>query len=176
MRLTMRTTTSLAITAALAGALPGAAQPPAPQSRAAQTKTTPPGTRVTKQPPVARRAGARISPADVAGRWAMRVMLMSGDSTLVTHELEATAGRDGWMLRFPNRPPIPIRVVAVAGDSIVTEAGPYESVLRGSGIQVTTRGVYRLRNGRLLGTTVAHYATQQPDSVLRVRSVGTRLP
>ena len=104
----------------------------------------------------------------------MRVMLMGGDSTLVLHELVATPDRNGWRLVFPNRAPIPAQAVAVAGDSIVTVFGPYESVLR-SGVQVTTRSVYRLRNGRLDGTTVAQYATHSPDSVLQVRSVGTRL-
>ena len=125
--------------------------------------------------PARRPAARKITLGEVAGRWEMRVTLMGGDSTLVTHELIATPDRNGWRLVFPNRAPIPARAVAVAGDSIVTVFGPYESVLR-DGTLVTTRSVYRLRDGRLRGTTVAHYATHAPDSVLQVRSVGTRAP
>jgi hypothetical protein len=33
-------------------------------------------------------------------------------------------------IRFPNRDPIPTRILAMGGDSVVTEAGPYPSVLR----------------------------------------------
>ena len=42
------------------------------------------------------------------------------------------------------------------GDSIITDAGPYESVLR-KGVQVNTRVVSRLRGDKLVGTTTAHY-------------------
>ena len=171
-----RVTTSLALAATLVLALatcPGAAgAQAAPPKQASAAKTAP----TTRPGAPARRAPARkITLDEVAGRWAMRVTLMGGDSTLVTHELVASANRTGWRLIFPNRRPIPAQAVAVAGDSIVTVFGPYESVLR-DGVMVTTRSVYRLRNGRLHGTTVAQYATHSPDSVLQVRSVGTRMP
>jgi hypothetical protein len=42
--------------------------------------------------------------------------------------------------------PVPVRVVAVAGDSIVTDAGPYQSFVR-KGVRVTTRTVSRLQSG-----------------------------
>jgi len=98
------------------------------------------------------------------------------DSTLVTYQLTATADTSGWTITFPNRKqPIPARVVAVAGDSLVMEAGPYESVLR-RGVQVTTHGVLRLENGKLVGQTVAHYRTARPDSVRTIPMEGTRTP
>jgi hypothetical protein len=87
----------------------------------------------------------------------------------------ATADNSGWSFNFPKRAPVPIRVLAVAGDSIVTEAGPYESVLR-KGVQVTTYSTLRLQDGKLVGSTVARYATSGPDSVLHLRSEGTRAP
>ena len=117
-------------------------------------------------------APAAISLADVAGKWRVRGMSETGDSTLVTFELNATADPSGWTFIFPNRKPIPVRVTT-AGDSIMTEAGPYESVLR-KGVQVTTRGVLRLEGGKLVGTTVARYAGGR-DS-LRVRTEATRMP
>ena len=168
MRRTVRALTWVALVAPLA-AVPARAQPSAGQPKVSQSTGT-----VAKRPQ-AKRPARKISLTDVAGRWAMRVMLMSGDSTLVLHELIATPERTGWTLNFPNREPIPVRVLHVAGDSIVTEAGPYTSVLREGGVQVTTRGVCRLRNGRLHGVTVARYATAGADSVLRVRTVGAKI-
>ena len=119
-------------------------------------------------------APAAISLADVAGKWTVRVMPETGDSVLLTYELGATADTSGWTFTFPTRRPIAMRVVAVAGDSIVTEAGPFESALR-RGIQVTTRTVARLQNGKLVGTTVAQYASG-PDPVRHLRYEGTRAP
>lgn len=118
---------------------------------------------------------ATISLGDVAGKWAVRNMTESGDSTLVSFEMVATANTSGWTLNFPNRKPVPVRVIAVDGDSIVTEAGPFESMLR-KGVQVRSRTVNRLQDGKLVGTTVARYATSRPDSVLRLRFEGTRAP
>ena len=53
------------------------------------------------------------------------------------------------------------------------DAGPYESVLR-KGVKVTTHSVFRLQDGKLVGTTVAHYAIKGADSVRNLRSEGTR--
>ena len=120
-------------------------------------------------------APAGISLADVAGTWSLRTMPESGDSTLVTYEMVVGADGSGWSITFPKRDPIPVRVVAVEGDSIVTEAGPFESVLR-KGVQVTTHQVFRLQDGKLMGTTVARYAVSGPDTVARLRFEGTRAP
>jgi hypothetical protein len=118
-------------------------------------------------------APAPIALADVAGKWSVRTMAESGDSTLVTYEMVTTSDTSGWSLNFPKRKPVPVRVLAVSGDSVVTEAGPFESVLR-KGIKVTTRSVLRLQDGKLVGTTVAHYATTGADSVRNLRMEGTR--
>ena len=120
-------------------------------------------------------ASTLISLPDVAGKWVMRTMAASGDSVLVTYEMVAGTDASGWTFNFPKRAPIAIRIVTVAGDSIVTEAGPYESVLR-KGVQVTTHSVMRLLDGKLVGATVARYATSGPDSVLHLRTEGTRAP
>jgi hypothetical protein len=65
--------------------------------------------------------------------------------------------------------------VTVDGDSIMTATGPYESVLR-PGVQVSTAGVMRLVDGKLLGANIAHYVTGGADSVVRLQSVATRAP
>jgi hypothetical protein len=119
-------------------------------------------------------AGATVSLADLAGRWQVRGYSEAGES-LVSYELVGTADPSSWTIVFPDRQPIPLRIVAVAGDSITVEAGPYESVLR-KGVQVHTQGVMRLQGGALVGSTLAHYATSGPDSVVRIRTEGTRIP
>ena len=78
--------------------------------------------------PAAPAAPAPIALADVAGKWAVRLMPESGDSTLLSFEMVATGDTSGWTFNFPKRKPVPVRVVAVDGDSIVTEAGPFESI------------------------------------------------
>jgi hypothetical protein len=112
--------------------------------------------------------------ADVAGKWRVKGMNEAGDS-IVGYVFNATADSSGWTMTFPNRPPYPVHVVAVGGDSIITEAGPYESVLR-KGVQVRTHSVIRQQGGRLVGMTTARYQTTGPDTVRHVRTEGTRMP
>jgi hypothetical protein len=104
----------------------------------------------------------------------MKGMNERGDS-IVGFVLTATADSTGWTQTFPGRAPVPVRVVAVAGDSIVTESGPYESVLR-KGIQVRTHSVMRRQGDRLVGMTTARYQTTGPDTVRQVRTEGMRVP
>lgn len=119
-------------------------------------------------------APTTVSLASFAGTWRVRGFNEHGDS-IVAYQLVATADTTGWKILFPNRAPVSVRIIAVSGDSVVMEAGPYESVLR-KGIQVTTRGVLRLQGDKVLGTTVAHYATSAKDSVMHIRAEGTRQP
>ena len=68
--------------------------------------------------PAAPAAPAPISLAAVAGKWAVRTMNETGDSTLVSYEMVASADSSAWNFTFPGRKPIPMRIIAVAGDSI----------------------------------------------------------
>src|ERR1043166_5235393 len=117
---------------------------------------------------------APISLADVAGKWNIKTMAETSDSVLVELTMTGTADTTGWVLNLPKRKPVPAHVMA-SGDSIMVDAGPYESVLR-KGQQVTTHGVYRLRGGKLRGMPVAHYKTPKAHSVVRLRQEGTRAP
>jgi hypothetical protein len=120
-------------------------------------------------------APAPISLSAVAGRWDMRAVPESGDTTATTYVLTATADSTGWMIAFPDRAPVKLHVLSVSGDSIVTESDRYQSVRR-RGVQVVTRNTMRLQGDRLVGRTVAHYKTTGPDSVLQLRTEGTRRP
>jgi hypothetical protein len=117
---------------------------------------------------------AAISLADIAGKWKLRTMDEAGGN-VVESELTATADTSGWTLTRPNGKTVPVRVVAVGGDSIITEAGPYESALR-KGVQVRARTVIRLREGKLVGTTEARYTMKGGDSVANRPTEGTRAP
>src|SRR2546422_4630838 len=83
----------------------------------------------------AKKGGIKLS--DVAGTWDVKSMMGPKDSVVVTSVVTATADRKGWTIKLANRDPIPVRVVAVGGDSVVMDAGPYESILR-PGQMVTT--------------------------------------
>ncbi len=109
-------------------------------------------------------AAAPISLKSVAGKYRVTSRPESGDTTVVTYELNATGDTTGWTVTYPNRPVVPVRVISVSGDSIVTETGPFTSVRR-AGVPVTTRTTYRWENGQLVGTTVAHYKVTGPDTV-----------
>jgi hypothetical protein len=116
-----------------------------------------------------------IALADVAGKWNVKGTNEAGDSTVVTYVFTATGDTSGWSITFPNRRPVPVHVVAVAGDSIVIASGPYESVLR-KGVQVTTTGPIRMQDGKLLGNITARYKTKRADSVRIIRTEGVRAP
>jgi hypothetical protein len=116
---------------------------------------------------------ATVSLSDVAGTWKVRSTDAGGANPIET-ELRATADTSGWTMMGPNQKPIPVRVVAVAGDSFVTEAGPYESFVR-KGVQVRTRTAYRLQGDKLVGTTEARYKVGGRDSVSQRRNEGTRV-
>lgn len=109
-------------------------------------------------------AAAPISLQSVAGKYRVTSRGQSGDTTVVTYELNAMGDTTGWTITFPNRPAVPVRVISVSGDSIVTESGPFQSVRR-SGVPVTTRTTFRWVDGKLVGTTVAHYKVSGPDTV-----------
>lgn len=117
---------------------------------------------------------ATAAPPSLAGTWTLSAVPETGDTTPIPSTLVATADTTGWVLRLANRPPTPVRVT-IAGDSVVTVSGPYESVIR-PGVQVTTTSVYRVRGDSLVGRTTARYTTTGADSVLHLRVTGRRAP
>jgi hypothetical protein len=116
--------------------------------------------------------GGAVNLADVAGTWKVRSMVGPKDSVVATSVVVSSASRDGWVLRLEGRAPIPLRVVAVGGDSVVTEGGPYPSILR-KGLTVTVlRNVSHYKAGALTGTFEAHYSS---GDVFRGKTAGARM-
>lgn len=120
--------------------------------------------------------GMALTPAAVEGRWNILATPEGGgaDSMVAQYVLNATGDPKTWTITYPGRQPVPIEAT-FSGDSIITKAGPYQSFRR-RGVRVQTEGVIRLEGERLVGRTVAHYRTSGPDSVLRLRTEGTRAP
>lgn len=114
---------------------------------------------------------AAVDLASLAGTWILRTT-PDGRDTAITSEIVATETTEGWTMTMPGRQPVPIRV-RVDGDSIMTETGPFPSVLR-QGAMVTTSAVYHVRDGKLVGTVVARYGGADADSVMTGRQEATR--
>lgn len=116
-----------------------------------------------------------LSLADVAGKWQVRSVPESGnDTSATTYVLTATADTTGWMISFPSGLKVPLHVM-LSGDSVIQRTGTFASQRR-KGVKVTTEGSFHLQNGKLVGTTIAHYAKAGVDSVLRLHTEGTRAP
>ena len=107
----------------------------------------------------AQQPAAGIKPSDVAGVWDAKSMVGPNDSVVATSVLTATADTSGWTMKLEGRDLIAVRVVAMGGDSIVTEAGPYPSILR-AGLTVTVlRNVSHYKGDSMWGTFEALYSS-----------------
>lgn len=120
---------------------------------------------------------ATITLADVAGTWDGTLTAPGNDTVLVISELTATADPMGWSMTVTNakdptkKSVVPAKSVVAEGDSVIVEAGPFQSVLR-PGQQVSTHGVYRLQDGKLVGTILATYPAS--GETIELRTTATR--
>lgn len=113
-----------------------------------------------------------IALADLAGKWNFESRGDGADSMVTKAVVVATADSTGWVLELPSGKKV-AQHVSVSGDSIMVKSDTYPS-LRRKGKQVWSEGVYRLDDGKLVGTLVGHYANSGADSVLTLHSVGTK--
>jgi hypothetical protein len=118
----------------------------------------------------AQHGGIKLS--DVAGTWEGKSMVGPNDSVFATWVLTATADGKGWTEKLANRGAYPLRIITLGGDSIITEMGPYPSVLR-RGQMVRTRHFRHFKGDRMTGSFEAHYAT---GDVVRGKIEATRKP
>lgn len=118
---------------------------------------------------------ATINLADIAGTWNTTSRPAEGtDTTATLSRLTATADTSGWTVTLAGQKPVPVHV-KVDGDSVTLTSEPYNSVRR-KGLKVVTVGVHRLKGDKLVGRTVAHYATTKADSVLVLTTESVRAP
>ena len=115
---------------------------------------------------------APASLAGMAGMWNVNVMREGSDSVATTYVLNTT-DTAAWTFTFPNRQPIPIRITGMSGDTVLSEAGPFESSVR-PGVQ-TSNTIRTWREGdKLVGWVRARYDVAGPDTVIVFRTEGTR--
>lgn len=120
-------------------------------------------------------APAGITLADVKGAWHMNAMPLDKDTVLTSLVMWASEDTAAWKTKFDNRADtIKVRVLGVAGDSIMTEFGPYSSALR-KNVKVVTDATYRLQGDKLIGHVTAHYSVPTADSLVHLRTEGTRV-
>ena len=131
----------------------------------------------SEQKPDSTPAAAATPPAapaltlnDLAGTWESQVMPVGKDTVLFTATQTNTATMDGWTLKLPNGATPTVKVVALEGDSVVTESGPFPSQLR-KGQQVTTHAISRLKDGKFVSIIHAKYAN---GDTATFRMVGTK--
>lgn len=116
-----------------------------------------------------------MSLADVAGKWQMQSTPTSGKDTSATkYVLTATADTTGWMMSFPSGLKVPL-YISVSGDSLLEHTGSFASQRR-KGLKVMTEGSLKMQGGKLVGMTTAHYAKAGADSVITLRTEGTKMP
>ena len=119
------------------------------------------------------KAPADSAAADFHGTWKMEAKREGSDSVVARYTLWAQ-GDSVWKMLFDGRnDTLPVHVIAVGGDSIVTHVPTYNSALR-KNVKVETFSVYHLQNGELDGKSVAHYKVNTPDSVVNINTHGTR--
>ena len=110
--------------------------------------------------------------ADIAGTWDSKT-LGPKDSVIATTVLTTTANGKGWMMAFPTGDPVALRFVSSAGDSVVTEAGPFASRVRQGQTVTLLHTVSHYKGNEMWGTSTAQYSTGE---TLTFKITGTRRP
>jgi hypothetical protein len=107
--------------------------------------------------------GAQASPG-FSGKWNGRAMVGANDSVLIVFALTVAADGKSATMGFFNQDPVPARILAVGGDSMAFEAGPYQSVLRPREAVTTLRSVAHFKGDKMWGTFEAAYAKGETAS------------
>jgi hypothetical protein len=115
-------------------------------------------------------AAAQEAPG-AAGTWNAETIVGPKDSVVTSYALTIAADGKSATLKLANRDPIPARILAIGGDSVVTEAGPFPSVLRPGQTVNSLRTVVHYKGNTMTGTFEARYAN---GDVLKGKTKGTR--
>ncbi|HEX4600783.1 MAG TPA: hypothetical protein VH116_05265 [Gemmatimonadales bacterium] len=118
----------------------------------------------------AQQPAAPAAAAPKCTAWEVKTMVGPKDSVVTTSELQTTADGKGWTMKLAKGDPIPVRVLATGGDSMVTEAGPFPSVLRPGQTVTTLHNVAHIKGNAMWGTIEAHYAA---GDVFKGKTEGT---
>ncbi len=111
--------------------------------------------------------------ADFAGTWQNSATLTGVEAPVLSTMTGTEAGTD-WTMTIEGRPPISLQV-SIVGDSLITQTGEYESILR-PGVMVSVRTASVLQGGMLMGNMVATYKTAAGEEQVTGTIQGTRVP
>ena len=117
---------------------------------------------------------APVSLASMAGMWSVSVMPESKDTVLTTYTLDANDSTN-WHFRFDKggTEDVGMKVTGVSGDTVMSSTEWFKSSLR-KGAKVRTDSKTWMQDGKLMGTTVAHYQSAGADSVVSLRTQGVK--
>lgn len=138
---------------------------------ACTSKEAPPAADTTAMAPP--EAAPTMSLASAAGMWNVNVMPADRDTVLTSYVLNATDSA-AWKFTFTGRTDeIPMRIIGMSGDTLLTEAGPFKSGVR-SGQDVSVKTKSWMQDGKMMMSVDAHYAGTPADSIVKLRAEGTR--
>ena len=136
---------------------------------ACSTKDTPPADTTAAMPAPA----PAMSASAVSGMWNVNVMPMGKDTVVTSYTLNAT-DTASWKFVFAGRTDtVTMKVTGMSGDTLLSEAGPFASGVQ-KGKQVSVKSKSWLQDGKLMSLVDAHYDGTPADSVVKLRSEGTR--
>ena len=110
---------------------------------AAQAKPSP------RQAGTPMRTAAAITWSDLAGEWDGKSVRGNSDSVITTFKT-TFASDESITITFPKRKPIPSKLVAIAGDSVVIETDKYDSITR-PGHTTSVRMTLHVQNHKMWG-------------------------
>jgi hypothetical protein len=119
-------------------------------------------------------AAPSLSASDVAGKWQMQSVPQSGKDTTPTKFVLTTTSDSTALVTFPSGVKVK-QHVTFSGDSVMMKSDVFPSQRR-KGVKVQTEVVSRLQGGKIVGMTTAHYMHAGADSVLQLRTEGTKMP
>ena len=96
----------------------------------------------------------------------------ANDSVLIIFVLTIAPDAKSATMKVANKNLIPIRVLAVGGDSMVTEAGPYRSIVRPRESVKSLRTIAHLKGNALRGITEVLY---ENGEIVKARTELTRV-
>lgn len=126
-----------------------------------------------EQPVVEEALPAAPTLADFAGTWQNSATLTGVEAPVLSTMTGTEAGTD-WTMTLEGRDPVPLQV-SIVGDSLITQTGEYESILR-PGVMVTVRTAGVIHDGMLMGNMVATYKTAAGEEQVTGTIQGTRVP
>ena len=107
-----------------------------------------------------------------AGKWNGRATVGASDSVLIVFAFTIAPDGKSATMGFYNQDPVPARIIAVGGDSMVTETGAFQSVLMPWESVTSLRSVAHFQGDKMLGTFEAAYPKGDP---VRGRIEATRV-